>query len=265
MSATRLSHVIDRVKAATAAICLRMTDGTLLPIGSGINVDPSGLVLTCRHVIAAAQLDEGQLMADPPDFPKSEVGWQSQTIELADLVVVFSIEVGGHRVDMLSCRSDLIHGSHQSDHAVIRLRPDEALPHVSLGDSDDVKEGDRVLTCGFPYGKRLQPSQPVGSLLQHGIISAIRPHRVAEHRESFVLDMTVHPGNSGGGLFDQESGSVVGIVDSVLQKKEVPIGLGFAVPINLVRSFVETARGFSDKVWQQIERKAQRHAAKREL
>jgi S1-C subfamily serine protease len=228
-------------------------------VGSGINVDPKGLVLTCRHVIEAAQLDAGELMGDPPPLPRSKSGWESGTLDLANLVVVFSIEVGEHRVVLLLCRYDFIHGSHQTDHAVIRLRPDEPLPYVSLGNSDDVNEGDRVFTCGFPFGSLLQPSKPVGSLIQQGIISAIRPHRVAERRQSFILDMTIHPGNSGGPLIDEKSCSVVGIVNSVLEMREVPIGLGFAVPVNLVKPFVETARGFSEKDWEQTLRKARRH------
>ena len=77
----------------------------------------------------------------------------------------------------------------------------------------------------------------------------------------FILDMTIHFGNSGGALVNEEDGTVVGIVDSVLTLEEkFPVGLGFAVPINLVKPFVDTTLRFTSRDWKRLKRKAETQA-----
>ena len=118
-----------------------------------------------------------------------------------------------------------------------------SLPFVEMGDSDSVREGDRVITCGFPLGPALQPGSPAGSLFHKGIVSGICPHSAVKPRESFLLDMTINRGNSGGPLIDEITGKLVGIViERVLDPDPIPAGIGVAVPVNLAKSYVATAR-----------------------
>ncbi len=245
----------SRAKAATVAVFIRQSDGTLHPFGSGVNVSPTGIIVTCKHVVEAAQLARDE-SGDPPELPRAKVGLQTGTLSLHDLVIAFT-DVRDGRVELIQCRCEVIHGPHDSDLAVARLRPDERLPFVQIGDSDTVVEGDPVFTCGFPLGSELQPGFPVGSLFSSGVVSGVRPHPVVRPRASFLLDMTINEGNSGGPLISELSGRLVGIVDAAMELEAVPTGIGCAVPVNLVKGHVGTLKnvtsaqieGIAEGIW----------------
>lgn len=186
--------VYEQVKAATVAICLQCPDGRLIPFGSGVNVDPSGIVITCKHVIEGAQVRR-DTDGNAPKFLCSEQGVQSGSIPMYDIVAVFSHFDSG-KLELGIARFELLHGPHDSDLAAGLLRPDAPLPAAQIGNSDEVFEGQFVFTCGFPLGPDLQPNEPVGALFHRGIVSGVRPHYLVQPRRKFLLDMSINPGNS---------------------------------------------------------------------
>jgi serine protease Do len=144
------------------------------------------------------------------------------------------------------------------DHDLALLRIDgEALPALTLRDSASVREGMSVAFTGFPIGGALGFS-PV---THRGMVSAITPiahpgqhssqlnakviRRLKEGSFNiFQLDATAYPGNSGGPLFDEASGEVIGIINMVFVKgtKEAaltnPSGISYAIPSNYLRGLL---------------------------
>ena len=119
-----------------------------------------------------------------------------------------------------------------ADIAVLKIDPDERLTPVTLGDSDQLQVGDVVLAIGNPFG--------VGQSVSRGIVSALsRGNLGIEAIEDFIqTDAAINPGNSGGALIDN-AGRVVGINTAILSRSGGFAGVGFAVPINLVRAAAE--------------------------
>ncbi|MGM0584082.1 MAG: trypsin-like peptidase domain-containing protein [Pseudomonadota bacterium] len=128
-----------------------------------------------------------------------------------------------------------------SDLAVLRLEGAEGLPTLPLRDSDTVEVGDLVLAIGNPFG--------VGQTVTSGIISAAaRTRRTPDGGPGYYLqtDAAINPGNSGGALVDT-AGRLVGVNTAILSRTGGSIGIGFAIPANLVRQVVaQAAEGRSE-------------------
>ena len=242
-------QVYDEVRAATVAVCLLNSTGRLVPFGSGINIDPAGIIVTCKHVIEGALVKfDGQ--PKESTLPRVDNGWRhSMMLPMRDMVAVFSLVEAG-KLEMGIARFEIVHGLHELDIAVGRLKPEGQLPAVPLADSDEVYEGQLVFTCGFPLGPDLQPKNPVGALFHRGIIAGIRPHYLIQPRREFLLDMSINPGNSGGPLCAEDNGQVLGVVNALIQDGRSRTGIGCAVPANLVKSLVQTVSALTE---QQIE------------
>ena len=122
-----------------------------------------------------------------------------------------------------------------SDLAVLRLEGAEDLPTLELRDSDDMEVGDLVLAIGNPFG--------VGQTVTSGIISAqARDSGKTRKAGGYFLqtDAAINPGNSGGALVDMQ-GRLVGVNTAILSQSGGSIGIGFAVPSDLVRQVVAQA------------------------
>jgi len=106
------------------------------------------------------------------------------------------------------------------------------LPAATLADSDKLEVGDVVLAIGDPFG--------IGQSVSRGIVSALgRGGLGIETFEDFIqTDAAINPGNSGGALLDTD-GRVIGLNTAILSRSGGFNGVGFAVPINLVRSIAE--------------------------
>jgi serine protease DegS len=107
------------------------------------------------------------------------------------------------------------------------------LPIMPLGRSDTLRVGDIVLAIGNPYG--------VGQTVTQGIVSATgRSQLGLATFENFIqTDAAINLGNSGGALIDAH-GDLVGINTAVLNRTSGgPEGIGFAIPVNLVRGVME--------------------------
>jgi serine protease Do len=116
----------------------------------------------------------------------------------------------------------------------------EKLPTVTFGDSDKAQVGDVVLAIGDPFG--------VGQTVTMGIVSAQARTQSASSDAVYIqTDAAINPGNSGGALVTSD-GRLVGINSSIYSNSGGSIGIGFAIPSNLAKRFVEgTAGGSSFK------------------
>ena len=168
-------------------------------LGSGVIVDPNGLIVTNNHVIADAT-DIKVALADKREFEAK--------VLLAD---------------------------ERTDLAVLKIEvPDEKLPALTLADSDALEVGDLVLAIGNPFG--------VGQTVTSGIISALARTRVGVSDYQFFIqtDAAINPGNSGGALVNMK-GELVGINTAIFSRSGGSIGIGFAIPTNMVKTVVATA------------------------
>jgi serine protease Do len=169
-------------------------------LGSGVIVDPAGLVLTNEHVIRDAE----------------EI-----TVTLTD----------GRQL-----QAKLLGSSSIYDIAVLQVKG-ERLPVAPLGDSDRLVVGEWAIAIGSPFGYLLNDTQPT---VTAGVVSATRRDIKSEVSETGVYkdmiqtDAAINPGNSGGPLANGD-GEVIGINTFIFTQSGGSIGLGFAIPINLAR------------------------------
>ncbi|MEP7455265.1 DegQ family serine endoprotease [Phyllobacterium sp. SB3] len=126
-----------------------------------------------------------------------------------------------------------------TDLAILKIDAGEPLPSLKLADSDKVEVGDLVLAIGNPFG--------VGQTVTSGIVSAQARTRVGISDFDFFIqtDAAINPGNSGGALIGMD-GELVGVNTAIFSKSGGSVGIGFAIPANMVRAVVDTAKGGAD-------------------
>ncbi len=119
----------------------------------------------------------------------------------------------------------------KTDLAVLKIDASN-LPSAVIGDSDKVQVGDYALAIGNPFG--------LGSTVTMGIISATgRGNLGIEEYEDFIqTDAPINPGNSGGALVNLR-GELVGINSAILSGSGGNIGIGFAIPVNMVKGVMD--------------------------
>ncbi len=114
-----------------------------------------------------------------------------------------------------------------TDLAVLKIDP-KNLTALVISDSDKLEVGDFVVAIGSPFGLR----QTVTS----GIVSGLGRQGLGEGYEDFIqTDASINPGNSGGALINLR-GELIGINSQILSRSGGNIGIGFAIPTNLVKS-----------------------------
>jgi len=120
------------------------------------------------------------------------------------------------------------------DLAVLKIKSDADFATLPLGDSDAVQVGDLVLAIGNPFG--------VGQTVTSGIVSALARNQVRSGDFGFFIqtDAAINPGNSGGGLINM-NGELIGINTAIFSRGGGSNGVGFAIPANLVKTFVASA------------------------
>ena len=124
----------------------------------------------------------------------------------------------------------------KTDLAILKIDPKgEKLPTLQLGDSDKVEVGDLVLAIGNPFG--------VGQTVTSGIVSALARSRVGVSSYQFFIqtDAAINPGNSGGALIDMK-GQLVGINTAIYTRSGGSNGIGFAIPVNMVKSVIRSSK-----------------------
>ncbi len=118
-----------------------------------------------------------------------------------------------------------------TDIALLKVKPSAKLSFIQLGESDDVEPGEWVIAVGNPYG--------LGGSVTAGIVSA-RGRDIGDGPyESFLqVDAPINRGNSGGPLFTQD-GKVVGVNTAIYSPSGGSIGIGFAIPSDIVKNVVD--------------------------
>lgn len=130
-----------------------------------------------------------------------------------------------------------------TDVAVIKVSPPRPLPAIVWGDSRDIEVGDWILAAGNPFG--------LGGSVSAGIVSARGRDLGAGPFDNFLqLDAPINPGNSGGPAFNMD-GQVVGMTTAIVSPSGGSVGIGFAIPSDLVRRTVAEleAHGRIDRGW----------------
>ncbi len=118
----------------------------------------------------------------------------------------------------------------RSDLAVLKVTASHALPYVDLGDSAKVRPGEWVVAMGNPFG--------LGGTVTAGIVSASgRDIHSGPYDNYIQVDAPINRGNSGGPLFTQD-GHVVGVNTAILSPSGGSVGIGFAIPSDMVRTIV---------------------------
>jgi Do/DeqQ family serine protease len=131
---------------------------------------------------------------------------------------------------------DIVLKDARTDLAVLRVRdPRERFVSLEFGNSDELLVGDVVLAIGNPFG--------VGQTVTHGIVSALARTQVGITDYQFFIqtDAAINPGNSGGPLVDM-AGRLVGINTAIFSRSGGSQGVGFAIPANMVRVVVASAK-----------------------
>jgi Do/DeqQ family serine protease len=155
-------------------------------------------------------------------------------------VVANAKEISVTTEDNRQYQADVVGADEGSDVAVLRLKDKNvALPSITLGDSSRIEVGDFVVAIGNPFG------------LQHtvtsGIISALGRSGInPDGYEDFIqTDASINPGNSGGALVNLK-GELVGINSAILSGSGGNIGIGFAIPVNMVKNVMEQLIQFGE-------------------
>lgn len=124
----------------------------------------------------------------------------------------------------------------KTDIALLRVEADDALPAVAFGDSDVVRIGDVALAIGNPFG--------FGNSVTAGIISARQRDINAGPYDQFLqTDAPINRGNSGGPLFNID-GEVIGVNTLIYSPSGGSVGIGFAVPSNVVAHVVHQLKEY---------------------
>ncbi|HZI19923.1 MAG TPA: DegQ family serine endoprotease [Pyrinomonadaceae bacterium] len=177
----------------------------------------------------------------PQQQPRGQVqqGLGSGVVISADGYIVTNHHVidGAEQIvaefsDRRTFEAKLVGSDPPSDLAVLKIEAND-LPVLTLGNSDNVRVGDVVLAVGNPLG--------VGQTVTQGIISAKgRQTGLSDGSfEDFLqTDAAINRGNSGGALVNT-SGELVGINSQILSPSGGNIGIGFAIPANMVRAVTE--------------------------
>jgi putative serine protease PepD len=179
--------------------------------GSGSIIDNKGHILTNHHVVANAQKLEVTL-ADGSKWPAKLIG-----------------------------------SDPDNDLAVIKIEtPREKLKVIPIGDSKNLRIGQKVLAIGNPFG--------LERTLTTGVISSLG--RTIRSEVGFMIedviqtDAAINPGNSGGPLLSSE-GEIVGINSAIISPSGGSVGIGFSIPVNTAKKVIPEllAKGYVTYPW----------------
>jgi len=202
--------------------------------GSGFVISPYGYVITNDHVVNDT---EPILITRIKGFQEAKITFKTSRID-----VCFQPEtIAAHGLASGCSAASLAASDPVLDLAVLFIGGSN-LPYIALGDSDAVAAGLPVDALGYPMGRDVEVGKAasVPDLVPNvsttpGAVSALRANDAGERR---YLQITngVNPGNSGGPLLDRD-GFAVGVVRMRLTRAT---GIGFAIPINDVKDFLES-------------------------
>ena len=228
-AATRQQRVLERVRRATVAVALAKREGGQVSLaleGTGFFVnDPSGVILTARHVLDAI---EEKTAADEAQWAGYKLG------------VLIYRPGSGTQFDLWFAPA--LQDARNPGHDVAALKVgEEVTPRTSLrlGYNLEPQEGVMAGTCGWPHGLQIGPA----STFLMGPVSGVLPvpGAPASTRTGYILQMPVTQGNSGGPVFTLSTGVVFGVVEAKISANEYVTGLTKAQPIRFARGVARIA------------------------
>jgi Do/DeqQ family serine protease len=179
---------------------------TAQSLGSGVIVDPTGLVVTNFHVVEG-MTDVKVALSDRREFP-----------------------------------AEILLRDPRSDLAILRIKNGgNDFPVLEMADSDAIEVGDLALAIGDPFG--------VGQTVTQGIVSALARTEIGINDYGFFIqtDAAINPGNSGGALIDMQA-RLIGINSAIFSQSGGSVGIGFAIPVNMVKNVVAAAKSGGKEV-----------------
>ncbi len=172
-------------------------------VGSGVIISEDGYIVTNHHVV------------------------QVQRGKAAD-------EIRVRLSDGVEYVATLVGSDEKTDVAILKIEPNEALPIVTIADSAKLRVGDIVFAIGNPLDVGLTATRGIISALKRDSSGILGPGSY----ENFIqTDASVNLGNSGGALIDAE-GRLIGINTAIVSGSGGSIGIGFAIPSNMVLNVV---------------------------
>lgn len=194
--------------------------------GTGIVLSSDGYIITNCHVIENSyQTWQNSGNSNPFDNPFSFFGgggYETVTkTERASEVTVTLYDGSEHK-------AEIIGSDENTDLAILKIDADGLIPAV-LGNSNDLKLGERAITLGYPLGLGLSASGGMISGLEKEITAELSNGKTAT-MTLIQTDASINPGNSGGPLLNAK-GEVIGITSSKIANSSVE-GIGFAIPIS---------------------------------
>ncbi|MBD3666021.1 trypsin-like peptidase domain-containing protein [Sulfitobacter sp. TSTF-M16] len=181
--------------------------------------------------------------------PRVQNSLGSGVILSADGIVVSNYHVVGMATEITVVLNDrrefsarVLLGDKDADLAILKIDAPDALPFLTLRDSESVEVGELALAIGNPFG--------VGQTVSSGIVSGLARSGAGGGNTGlgyFIqTDAPINPGNSGGALVDM-SGALIGVNTSILTRSGGSNGIGFAIPADLVKVFMQQARDGLDE------------------
>lgn len=171
-------------------------------LGSGVLISPDGYIVTNNHVLAG--FDKiAVLLADGTEFKGS------------------AVRVVGR--------------DPQSDLAVLKVVSKKPLPAVPLANASDIEVGDWAIAVGNPFG--LSGTVTVGVVSAKGRSGLPLPEGPS-YQDFIQTDASINPGNSGGALVNIK-GELMGINSAIRTPTGGSVGIGFAVPVDIVKSVTD--------------------------
>lgn len=136
-------------------------------------------------------------------------------------------------------KAKLIGSDEHTDLALLQIKDAHGLTAIELADSDAIEVGDFAVAIGNPYG--------LGQTVTSGIVSALgRSGLNIENIENFIqTDAAINSGNSGGALLNLK-GQLIGINTAIMAPSGGNIGIGFAIPSNMVKNVVHQLLDFGE-------------------
>lgn len=185
-------EIYEKINPAIVTVDSQLSDG--ISCGTGCIIDKSGVILTSAHVI-----------------------------DIGKTIVVTTSNGQNYDAKILK------HLGENKDIALLKINSTENLKTVKLGNSENVKVGQKVFAIGNPFG--------FSGTLTQGIVS-----RIDYTKGRIQTDAAINPGSSGGPLLNT-SGEIIGINQAIYNPDNniSNIGIGFATPINMVKEYIQEA------------------------
>jgi serine protease Do/serine protease DegQ len=238
-----------------AALPVTDSQGESLPTLAPMleNATPAVVNISTR---GSVRVQENPLLQDPffrrffdiPDQPQRRetqslgsgvvVDAQQGLIITNNHVIQHAEEISVTLRDGRTLSAKIVGTDPDADVAVIKV-PAERLTAIPLADSERLRVGDFVVAIGNPFG--------LGQTVTSGIVSALgRSGLGIEGYEDFIqTDASINPGNSGGALVNLR-GELVGMNTAIIAPGGGNIGIGFAIPVNMVRDIMEQLVKFGE-------------------